>query len=273
MLEQRPHSRRRHSARPPFPRILCAIDGGDGSDAAIEQAIAIAGDDATIVFAASWYGKGTIEGGPEFDTTWRHVVEQAVTRAEAGGAEAQARFFPTSHLNEAVLASAATYDLVVVGAHPHSRVAGIVLSEIATELVHRCPLPVLVARARPLAAGVVAATRALPADRAAVTAGTHLAARLGAELTIVHVPEHGDEDRRAELKAELANAKALLGRPLDYVEFDGPPARSIVDVAEGDGCGLVVVGSEGKQGLPALRSVSERVAHQAPCSVLVVRNP
>jgi nucleotide-binding universal stress UspA family protein len=41
--------------------------------------------------------------------------------------------------------------------------------------------------------------------------------------------------------------------------------------AEGDGAGLVVVGSGGKRGLPALGSVSERVAHLAPCSVLVIR--
>ena len=64
----------------------------------------------------------------------------------------------------------------------------------------------------------------------------------------------------------------MLDRHVEYVSVDGPPARTLVDVAEGDGAGLVVVGSEGKQGLPALRSVSERVAHLAPCSVLVMRN-
>ena len=34
---------------------------------------------------------------------------------------------------------------------------------------------------------------------------------------------------------------------------------------------LLVVGSRGLRGLRALGSVSERVAHQAPCSVLVLR--
>ena len=34
---------------------------------------------------------------------------------------------------------------------------------------------------------------------------------------------------------------------------------------------LVVIGSRGLHGLKALGSVSERVAHQAECSVLVVR--
>jgi nucleotide-binding universal stress UspA family protein len=36
---------------------------------------------------------------------------------------------------------------------------------------------------------------------------------------------------------------------------------------------LLVVGSRGLHGIRALGSVSERVAHKAPCSVLVVRPP
>jgi len=273
MLGHRSSHAPRHSEHPPFARVLCVIDGTETTGAAIEQAIALAGTDASIVFAASWYGKGSLDAGPDFDEECRDVVEQAVARAQEAGAKACARYFRTARLADAVLAAVALYDLVVVGAHRHSRATGIVLSELATELVHRCSLPVLVARDHPLASGVVAATRGVPADRAAITAGTHIAARLGAEMTIVHVPERGDEHRQSELKAEVANAGALLGRSLDYVELEGPRARAIVDVAEGDGAGLVVVGSEGKQGLPALRSVSERVAHHAPCSVLVVRNP
>ena len=163
------------------------------------------------------------------------------------------------------------HDLVVVGAHRTPASTGIVLGEIATQLVHRCAVPVLVARERPLASGVVAATRAWPADRIALTAGTHIAARLGAELTVVHVLERDDDKRRAELHAELANARALLGRGIDYYQESGPAARAIVNVAQDDGGGLVVVGSDHRSGLSALASVSERVAHLAPCSVLVMR--
>ena len=36
---------------------------------------------------------------------------------------------------------------------------------------------------------------------------------------------------------------------------------------------LLVVGNRGLHGVRALGSVSERVAHKAPCSVLVVRRP
>jgi nucleotide-binding universal stress UspA family protein len=266
MLDHRPQHSRRRSERPPFARILCAVDGGEASDAAVRQAIAIADGDASIVFASAWGGKDALARGQHPD-----AAETAVEQARAAGAEAKAAYFRTERLADALLAATATCDVVVIGAHPHSRVTGIVLGETATLLLHRCAVPVLAAREQPLDAGVVAATRGLPADRAALTAAAHVAARLAAELTVVHVPERDDDRRRPELAAELANARALLGRALDYVEFDGPAARAIVDVAEGDGAGLVVVGSEGKHGLPALRSVSERVAHLAPCSVLVLR--
>jgi nucleotide-binding universal stress UspA family protein len=41
--------------------------------------------------------------------------------------------------------------------------------------------------------------------------------------------------------------------------------------SESETADLVVVGSRGLQGLKSLGSVSERIAHQARCSVLVVR--
>jgi hypothetical protein len=48
-----------------------------------------------------------------------------------------------------------------------------------------------------------------------------------------------------------------------------PPVDALVDASrEAD---LLVVGSRGLHGLRALGSVSERIAHQAACSVLVVR--
>ena len=58
-----------------------------------------------------------------------------------------------------------------------------------------------------------------------------------------------------------------------YVEQLGHPARTIVRVAEEEQCDLIVVGSRGLSGISSLLmgSVSERVAHLAHCSVLIVR--
>ena len=49
------------------------------------------------------------------------------------------------------------------------------------------------------------------------------------------------------------------------------PAQALTDAAER--ADLVVVGSRGLHGLRALGSVSERVAHGASCTTLVVREP
>jgi nucleotide-binding universal stress UspA family protein len=272
MLEQRHTAIRRHRrAAPPFPRVVCAVDGTEATDAAIDQAIAVAGGDSRVMFAASWYGQGSRERALASEKQAREAVAAAVTRAREAGVEAQSQSFHAPRLGEALLSFTFMHDLVVVGAHLHTRATGILLGEDATLLVHRCEIPVLVARPRPLANGIVAAARALPEDRAALTTGARLAARLGAELTVVHVAEGGDDQRRRELRAELANARALLGRELDYYREFGNPARAIVVASQGDGAGLVVVGSSGRRGLSALASVSERVTHLAPCSVLVMR--
>jgi nucleotide-binding universal stress UspA family protein len=50
---------------------------------------------------------------------------------------------------------------------------------------------------------------------------------------------------------------------------DEPATALVAAAAEAD---LLVVGSRGLHGLKALGSVSERVAHRARCSVLIVRS-
>lgn len=47
--------------------------------------------------------------------------------------------------------------------------------------------------------------------------------------------------------------------------------EEIAEFAGSTQASLVVIGSRGMTGLKALGSVSERVAHRAPCSVLIVR--
>ena len=262
---------RRRSQHPPFPRILCVLDATEGSSAAIEQALAVADGDATIQFVTAWSGSGSFEHTVVAAERARGLADRAVSRARQAGVEATVRQFPALPLDEALQPELPWHDLVVVGARPHGRATGILLGDAATQLAHRSPLPVLIARDHPLDGPVIAATRALPADRAAVTAGAHLAARLGAELILVHAREPHDEQRQAEWRAEFTNARALVGRTIEGLELNGPPARVLVDLAKHQHAGLVVVGSEGKHGLPALRSVSERVAHEAPCSVLVMR--
>ncbi len=255
-------------ARPPhgapFKRILCAVDGSPDSGIGLEHAIALAGQDATLTVAAVYAEGGSLE------RVVRDIVEGGVAVAQAAGAHVARRLVKAPTPADGLIAAMATHDLVVLGMRRHGRARGIMTGDTATAVAHRAPGAVLLARDGPLRAGVLAATDGRPETRRALTAATIIASRLGAPLTVLHVREPEEHGRRNELAAEIANARALLGRDLHYVTDVGDPAARIV-AAAGE-AGLVVTGSGGKHGVAALGSTSERVAHKAPCSVLIIRD-
>jgi nucleotide-binding universal stress UspA family protein len=92
---------------------------------------------------------------------------------------------------------------------------------------------------------------------AAFTVARSLAARFGGSVRAV-----------ASAKDQLDRDAARAIAP--GLEEHGEPAVGVL-VAAAEPADLIVVGSRGLQGLKALGSVSERIAHQASCSVLVVR--
>ena len=68
------------------------------------------------------------------------------------------------------------------------------------------------------------------------------------------------------LQAEAVRAVAV------HATFDErSPVEALVERVSEANADLLVVGSRGLHGVAALGSVSERIAHRASCSVLVVR--
>jgi nucleotide-binding universal stress UspA family protein len=56
------------------------------------------------------------------------------------------------------------------------------------------------------------------------------------------------------------------------ISAQGDPARSIVEVARGEGCDLIVVGNKGMTGARRfLGSVPSKVARHAACHTLLVK--
>jgi nucleotide-binding universal stress UspA family protein len=128
-------------------------------------------------------------------------------------------------------------------------------------------------------------------SRLALEQAADLAARSGAELTLVHVhvpiphaaldvltgaPE-GASAAAQELEKLLsqwrADAERLSGRAARVALRSGDPADQLVKFARESGSDLVVVGTHGRRGLRrlVLGSVAERVLRTAPCPVLAVR--
>jgi nucleotide-binding universal stress UspA family protein len=83
-------------------------------------------------------------------------------------------------------------------------------------------------------------------------------------------------DGSAGAARALAVARALGARfdvPVEPLAAVGGEAADALVAAADDDAALIVVGSRGLHGWKAVGSVSERVAHRASCSVLVVKPP
>jgi nucleotide-binding universal stress UspA family protein len=153
--------------------------------------------------------------------------------------------------------------LVAAGTHGHTRAAGILVGTVATRLLHEALCSVLIARPTTdqdqfpgrILVGIDGSPQAANAGLVAQS----LADRFGAEC-IGLVATGG---KAIDLDAARASFPGTLE------EFPARAAAALIEAAhEAD---LLVVGSRGLHGLRALGSVSERVAHRASCSALVVR--
>ena len=152
--------------------------------------------------------------------------------------------------------------LVAVGSHRLSRATGIALGAVSTSLLHEAPCAVLIAR-DPIELGswprsVVAGIDGSPGSAAALAAARTLSTRLRVPIRVIVATQHAHVD--------LGAAYRLAP---DLEEHDARPLDALIVASESTD--LVVVGSRGLRGIRALGSLSERLAHDARHSVLVVR--
>ncbi len=86
------------------------------------------------------------------------------------------------------------------------------------------------------------------------------------------VAGQGPAERRTLLTEAV---EFLAGRGIEprTIEAVGDPGTAICEAAERDGYTMIVVGSRNQNGVQRalLGSVSDRVAHHAPCDVLIVK--
>ena len=134
-------------------------------------------------------------------------------------------------------------DLLAIGAHGLGRTAGILLGSVATKVIHEAPCSVLVAR------------------------GEFRARRFPQNVLVgIDGSEHASEAAAvAHALGDATHARVQLVREPNHAV-----ARLVDASADAD---LLVVGSRGLHGLKSLGSVAERVAHEAHCPVLIIRNP
>jgi nucleotide-binding universal stress UspA family protein len=235
-----------------FATIVCGVDGSAEAAEAVRQAGILAAPGARIELV------GVIRSGlvesvasvmpartQEPERRLRHDAWEAIERTARilpAGIEVltNLRTGPAAALLESEAAGHGA-DLIAAGSHGQGRLTGKLLGSVATHLMHDSKRAVLIARGMPGGAFprsiVVGVDESEPSLRA-LAVGRELHRRTGAPLDPVHV-------------------------------VDSSPVTALAERVSAED--LLVVGSRGARGLRSLGSVSEGVAHRAPCSVLIVR--
>lgn len=254
-----------------FSSVIVGVDSSAESLEAARQAAALVEGTLTLLAAyepaASFIAAGPM-GVPAYDDgeLRRAAATDAVSRvrddlaAEAPTAKVVRGVGWDALIHEATCEQAT---LIAVGSHGVGRIAGIALGSVATNVIHKAPCSVLVARKRSdeFPRKIVVGIDGSPESAAAYAVAKQLAERFSTEL--VSVVAHGGEPVEKHLVDSLAG---------HYREDlpDEPVQALVAASADAD---LLIVGSRGQRGLKALGSVSEQVAHQARSSVLIVREP
>jgi nucleotide-binding universal stress UspA family protein len=256
-----------------FTRIVVGIDGSQQGLETARQAALLQDLDGQLTLFSVW------DVAPVLGATGSYVpryLDEDVQQASAEESLAAARDYvapytpattklargtPVAQLLEEIERDEDT--LVAVGSSGTGRLLGIVEGSVATTIIHRAPCSVLVGRAAKngFPCRIVVGVDGSLESAAAYAAARYLAERFDSELHALVA--WGGKGVNERLVAAITDG--------EHVDDHEPPAEALTQAAES--ADLVVVGSRGLHGLSALGSVSERVAHTASCSTLVVREP
>jgi nucleotide-binding universal stress UspA family protein len=263
-------------AAPAFASILCGVDGSRPSFEAARQAATLAGDGAALSYLAVTWEQG--RGANAIATLSHARGDDALRRLREASRDLPIR--PSFNrvadpdAGGRLIALAARHDLLVLGIHVHSRLPGMLFGDTAATALHRSPVPVLVARRPPadteFLRDILLAVDGTQPSRVATEAAARIARQHDSRVAIIAAPAHDAATRHAIAEDAALIAAAAGTEPVILDEY-GPPHRAVAAAASEFGASLVVCGSRGLHGAAALRSVSERIAHAAPCSVLVMR--
>jgi nucleotide-binding universal stress UspA family protein len=138
--------------------LIVAVDGSEGSEAAVDEAIALARDlDGALTFVFVRKAPSPMVGYPFYERhvsydlrRARHTIGDAIERATAAGIECDGEVLEGDAADEVVsLADNRRSDIIVVGSRGHGALAGALLGSVSRAIVQHAGVPVLVAKHRP----------------------------------------------------------------------------------------------------------------------------
>jgi nucleotide-binding universal stress UspA family protein len=261
---------------PTFGSIVCGVDGTRPSQEAARQAALLTDPGAVLAYVAVSCETG-VGATSQATLTHEHAHEYLRAALDAARELGVAAELVNEHADDAgrrLLEFSANQDLLVVGIHGRSRLGGIMIGSAATAALHRAHIPVLVVRRPPegveFPARIVVASDGTPMSDAAIELTARIAARHNSRVGIIGARDH-EKPFRPGLAEHTTQILEATGSEPVILDTPGVPHYAVTAAARDFDASLVVTGSRGLSGVASLRSVSERIAQAAPCSVLVVR--
>ena len=212
--------------------IMVAIDGSDGSRAAIDEAVELAAPlGAHITFVSVRKAPSSLLGTPNYECRLardlgvaRATVDAALKQAREAGIEARGEVLEGNAVDEILsFADNCGADLIVMGSRGHGALAGALLGSVSSGVVQHANVPVLVAKqsSAATAAGRLAKRPGgrrghRPADRRGVRDGSRdgagrdsrLLPRLASRAPAPGPPRHCDRRDDRGVRARPAEAGA-----------------------------------------------------------------
>jgi nucleotide-binding universal stress UspA family protein len=293
-------------------KVLIATDGSNEATTALRTAARLLSPidrNLDILCVAPAYHRRAERGRREYErrilSETTHILEQARSNLSSG-AGTMNLLSEIGSPSAVIVDKAEDYDLTVVGPKGRGVTSNIGLGPVASRVVEHALAPVLVGKELRNEDGVrvLVAVDGSTASLHAVEALRSLFDLSSAEVCLMHVAEtpwiqlgleedwttYSDEDKESseagvlakelvrEGKAVIEQARNLLrghGVSVSTRIDEGNPANEILSEAERGQYDLVVVGATGNRDLKhrMLGSVSTKIAWDAPCSVLIAREP
>jgi nucleotide-binding universal stress UspA family protein len=259
-----------------FSDVVCGIDGTRTSYHAVSRTCELLEPEEriTILVCTNQAGVGRWATATISPTRARRALSEAGQIAKKAGLHAEKVLDPGGLPGKRLLMQAADHTLLALGAPMmRRRRAGLWIGGVTLEAVHYLPSSLLVAREMPLEAGeqVLLALDGTNDAPALTGIAAEVARRLERGLLVVHAVGVEDRSQRHYVEGQLDRLPRNLGAAPEVVIEADPPSEAILRLADERQTSLIIMGSRRVGGIRALGSVSERIAHRAHCSVMVIR--
>jgi len=257
-----------------FADILCAIDGGPESLAAVEQATALAGPHGhvTLLLVTSFRFSGDHRSPAIGPTRAKRILDRAVGIVRSAHVSHAVEVDPASPRSGVILDWTNGRDLLAIGAPATSWFESMFSGGVVASAERRLMTPLLIARSsrqRDKPRILVASDGLGESDRLVELAGS-LARAQGAEVMLVHATGSGSASRRRRVAEQAHRLELAHGDASEFHLAAGSARTAIVEQAHALDASLVLMSSRRLRGVREIGSVSRRVVHEGPCSVLLV---